>query len=235
VALQDSDGENTSDAQPMQKKRRSKLSGLSKQDGNSDTRDRSGVQADVSLSRDEDQQSSGEDKSENTGFRAIRTKIPWILASCTICEKKIAHGPHNQSQQCVACRRKAQVHSVVHQQRPAPTAVMVAPLAVIVPPRFAATAVMVVPTQLSEQPSQLQSAQVQGDSSKIEILEQRIWRQEIEKDGLKAMVNEQRGEYALQKGELKRAHEENARQKSELESLRRENVQLKARNQQLEQ
>jgi hypothetical protein len=34
VALQDSDDENTSDAQPMQKKRRSKLSGLSKQDGN---------------------------------------------------------------------------------------------------------------------------------------------------------------------------------------------------------
>lgn len=56
-----------------------------------------------------------EPPASSTGLRAVRTKTALIITSCTTCKKEIPYGPHNQSQQCVACRRKAQEHSVVHQ------------------------------------------------------------------------------------------------------------------------
>ena len=128
---------------------------MSKQDDKVDIR---GLQTDGALSYGKRAQGPGELRSKNnllqgqgekqtvisTDPRAIRTKT--ILASSTICKKKIAYGPHNPSQQCVACRRKVLQHSVVHQQAPASTAVMVAPTAVTVPPGFVPTAVMVAPT-----------------------------------------------------------------------------------------
>lgn len=139
-----------------------------------------------------------EPSANSPGLRARRTRRPIVTAPCTTCRKEIPCGPLRQSKQCVACRRKVLQHSVVHQQAPAPTAVMVASTAVIAPPIFAPTAVMVAPTAPNiapaaaignlthgtlvrdfaptyEQALQLQSTQVQqSDKSKIEMLEQRI-------------------------------------------------------------
>lgn len=71
------------------------------------------------------------------------------------------------------------------------------------------------------QAPQLQSTQIQSDSSEIQVLEQSIREAEFENHGLKAMIAEQREEYA--------------RQKAELEAARDKIIQLKARSQQLEQ
>jgi hypothetical protein len=175
------------------------------------------VQTDVGLSYEQGTQGSGEAESKNTLLQekgkeqaasttsrhAIKTERKWIVVPCTTCEKDIPYDPHNQSQQCVACRRKARGHSAAHQQAPVPTAVtVVAPIAATEPPRYAPTAVMVAPAPPAtpvnpiehsaierashgttirdfaptyEQALQLQSTQVQqSDKSRNEALEQII-------------------------------------------------------------
>lgn len=97
---------------------------------------------------------------------------------------------------------------------------------------------MVAQTPPTVQALQLQSTQAQGDSSEIEVLEQRIRKQEIEKDGLKAILEEERREFARQKREFEAAHDEKcrefARQKSEFESAHDETIRLEALIQQSE-
>lgn len=259
MTLQESDDEDTSDVQPIQKKRRSEISGPSNQDDSAVIHEGADVQTGAAFSYEEGAQNSGartefpspgsvhqgssssrEDRREkalledqedgppasSTGLRAVRTQTALIITSCTTCEKEIPYGPRNQSRQCVACRRKAQALSVVHQQAPAPTAVMVAPPAVMVPPGFAPPAVMVAQTPPTGQALQLQGTQAQSAGSKIEVLEQRIRKQEIEKDGLEAMLEEDRRDFARQKREIEAAREEDrrelARQKRELKAARDE-------------
>jgi hypothetical protein len=223
---QETDDESASDVQPAHKKRRNNVSGLRAQESGARSEPHSPARVLQGSSRKDRrnkvllEDEEDEPAASSTGLSAIRTRKTRKVVSCTTCQKKIPSIPPRQFPQCVACRKRAQEQPSVHQQAPAPTAVMVAPTAVMVPPRFASTAVMVASTPLGEQPFQLQSSWVHGDSSEIEILEQRIRMQEIEKDGLKAIVREQNGEYALQKVEL--------------ESLRTENMQLKRRVQQLE-
>jgi hypothetical protein len=113
MQLQESDDEDSLDVQPMQKKPRSEISGLSAQED--------------------------EPPDISTGRRAIRSQTALIVVSCTVCEERIPYGPHNPSQRCVACRREAGELSMAHQQAPTPTAVVVAPAE----GRFAATAIMV--------------------------------------------------------------------------------------------
>ena len=223
---QESDAGNISDKQPVQKKRRSKTSGIGKQDVTANIRN---VQTDVALSYEERTQGSGASRDDrrkevlpqeqedgpsasSVGLRAIRTKTTWMVATCTTCEKKIPSRPSNQSQQCAACQRKSREQSVAHQHAPAPTAVTGVPTTALAPLRRAPTAVMVAPTAPTYQQA--------SNSSEIEVLQQRIRKQEVEKDGLKAMIREQRGEFS--------------RQKSELEAARKEIFQLRARIQKLE-
>jgi len=288
VRLQDSDDENTPGVQPMQKKRRSEVGGTSTQIVSANARKETDGQVDVALSYEAATQGSvelhgqGEEQnSSSTSRRAIRTEQKWIAVPCTTCEKDIPYDPHKQSQECVACRRKARALSVVDQQAPTPTAVMVvapaavmvAPTAVMVPPRFAPTAVMVAPapptTPVSpiehsaierashettsrdfaptyEQALQLQSIQVQqSDKSRNEALEQIIGNmsdflaeQEVEKQGLKSMLEEERREFTRQNRGLKTMLEEERREFTRQErgflAAHDEIVRLEARIQQLE-
>ena len=118
----------------------------------------------------------------------------------------------------------------------APTAVMVAPT----PPPTQVSSIEHSATEKAsngisvrdfaptyEQALQLKSTRVQSDKSKIETREQRIGNmsdfitdQEFEKQGLRTMLGEQRGE--------------SSRQKSELEGVQKKLIQLEARIQQLE-
>jgi uncharacterized coiled-coil protein SlyX len=94
-----------------------------------------------------------------------------------------------------------------------------------------------------EQALHLQSAQVQqSDKSKNETLEQRIGNmsdflaeQEDEKQGLKAMLGEERRECARYKRESEAAHDEIMRLEASTQELKAINQQLEARIQQLEQ
>jgi hypothetical protein len=233
VQLQESDDEDTPNLQPMQKKPLSEASGSSTQEDELPT--------------------------ISTGRRAIRTQTALIVVSCTACEKNIPYGPHNPSQQCVACQRKARKLSAVYQQAPTPTAVMVAPTE----GRFAATAIMIPATAqttqvnsiehsiiekashgamvrdfapTSDQALQLQSSQVlQSDNNKNETLEQRI-------GNMSDFSAEQEDENQGLKDQPREEYRECARYKCESEAahdeimrLEASNQELKARIQQLEQ